>query len=295
MRPKRTPLQPTRSHSHTLATLLVALLLVACTPSPTPVLPMFGSEIALATPAGPPPSKPSPAPDLRAATYNILAAKRGIDGIESTLAAMDADVIALQEVDVNTRRFGRIDLPAELGRRLRMHHAFVPHRRYQGGEIGVALLSRHPIDNLQRASALGSELAMLTADVQTPMGALHVVVVHTHPTDPRDTPRRRMRFDRLRLAETRAAAELATDALPALVMGDFNATPGGPEYEAMEAVLVDACPRGGPTWPASFPVVQLDYIWTSRDVVGLDCQTPASSASDHRPRFVDLKLSRVDP
>ncbi len=289
----RTPTTPSPRPElgRALAALFLALPLHGCAPSPEPIRPLLGPLVVPARGSVPAQPEPEPPPDLRAATYNILAAKRGIDGLVDTLAAMEADVIALQEVDVNTRRFERVDLPSELGRRLGMHHAFVRHRRYQGGEIGVALLSRTPIHNVKREAAPRSGLAMLTADVQSASGTLHVIVVHTHPTDPRDPPKRRTRLDALRLAETTAAAELASGKQRVLVMGDFNATPKGPEYDAMESVLQDACPRGGPTWPASLPVLQLDYIWTSRDMLALDCRTPASAASDHRPRLVDLRFA----
>lgn len=298
-RTPKTRLRPTPESVAALA-ILLALPVGACAPPPAHLHPVFGSLGPSAASGSaavvPPRTTPSlPTPELRVATYNILAAKRGIDGIAETLAATNADVIALQEVDVNTRRFGRVDLPAELGRRLQMHHAFVPHRRYQGGEIGVALLSREPIRDVERKSATDSELAMLTATVRTQRGPVRIVVVHTHPTDPRDSPKRRARFDRLRLAETTAAAELARDTPRAVVLGDFNATPGGPEYAAMQSVLSDACPRGGPTWPATFPVLTLDYIWTSSDIVALDCQTPASDASDHRPRLADLRFAPTTP
>ncbi len=274
---------------------LAVWILVACETSSSPAATPAFADLSIPPPSSsaPPREDPSAAapdhrPSLRVATYNILAAKRGVEGIVTTLQSLNADVIGLQEVDRNTRRFGRVDLPEQLGRRTGLHHAFVRHRRYQGGEIGVALLSRYPIHDVQRVAAQGSELGMLSAWLQTPGGRVDVLVVHTHPTDPRDPPPRRARFDRLRLQETETAAALASRSRSIIVLGDFNATPSSPEYARMQADLRDACVDAGPTWPATFPVITLDYIWTSRRIESRGCRTVHGDASDHRARVVDL-------
>jgi hypothetical protein len=54
---------------------------------------------------------------LRIATWNIQAALSApVDAIAAELRAMHADVVALQEVDVMTRRGSFVDAPRELAR-----------------------------------------------------------------------------------------------------------------------------------------------------------------------------------
>jgi endonuclease/exonuclease/phosphatase family metal-dependent hydrolase len=110
------------------------------------------------------------APLLRVVTYNILAGERGLENLTETLKSADADLIGLQEVDVGTKRSGGKDEAAALATALKMHHAFVPHFHYQGGQFGLALLSRHPIVRAERVRVKGSRLSLLDATVRTPKG-----------------------------------------------------------------------------------------------------------------------------
>jgi endonuclease/exonuclease/phosphatase family metal-dependent hydrolase len=271
--------------------LLQAALLFACERDVTPPGPPGPPPPRTDLPSPPalPPDLPA-APTLRVATYNILAAKRGVDEIVATLADIDADLVALQEVDRNTRRFGRVDLPALLGDRLGLQHAFVKHRRYDGGEIGVALLSRFAISDVKRIATRGSELGVLSASVATDHSDVHVFVVHFHPTDPRkgDGYRARMNALRLREAQTTAARAASIEA-PTIVLGDFNALASGPEHALFEAIMTDACP-GVATWPAELPLIRIDYIWLSKQFAVDACPVAISVASDHRPVVTNVRL-----
>ena len=79
------------------------------------------------------------------ATLNIAyATHASLEQIAAAIRALDADVVALQEVDRFTRR-SPTDQAAQLGRLLDMEVAYAPAIDYQGGEFGIALLSRVPI------------------------------------------------------------------------------------------------------------------------------------------------------
>ena len=76
------------------------------------------------------------------ATLNIAyATHASLEQIAAAIRALDADVVALQEVDRFTRR-SPTDQAAQLGRLLDMEVAYAPAIDYQGGEFGIALLSR---------------------------------------------------------------------------------------------------------------------------------------------------------
>ncbi len=87
---------------------------------------------------------------IRVATYNIKHG-RGMDGVldlERTLAtlkSLNADVIALQEVDDQARRSGGVDQASWLAEQLGMQAAFGAFMDFQGGRYGLAILSRRPI------------------------------------------------------------------------------------------------------------------------------------------------------
>src|SRR6185436_15414792 len=55
------------------------------------------------------------------------------------------DIVLFQEVDKVMRRSGNVDQPAEYARRTGYHVAFGRSLYYDGGEYGIAILSRWPI------------------------------------------------------------------------------------------------------------------------------------------------------
>jgi endonuclease/exonuclease/phosphatase family metal-dependent hydrolase len=88
---------------------------------------------------------------IRIVDWNI---ERGLKlpGIVEFLAAQDADLLTLQEVDLNARRTGLRNVAEELARSLRMHYAFgwefqelAEGTRDRPAYTGQATLSRWPI------------------------------------------------------------------------------------------------------------------------------------------------------
>jgi endonuclease/exonuclease/phosphatase family metal-dependent hydrolase len=235
-------------------------------------------------------------PPLRVMTYNIRAADYGLSGIVATLEQGKADIIALQEVDKLVRRTGRIDQPNRIAHSLGMHYVFRKHFTYQGGEFGLALLSRYKIDQVERVQVRHSNLILLKARVHTPGQPVTVIVVHFHPTNPLDKTSTKKENDAARLREAKRALELAnTFNSPVLIMGDFNDNPGSPAYGLFTERFQDCCGVAGglweKTWPAGFPITRIDYIWVSPHFRVLRCQALDSSASDHLPVIAETQLT----
>lgn len=231
---------------------------------------------------------------LRVITYNIRAADYGIKGIIDTLKQGKADIIALQEVDKFVRRTGRIDQPKKIARSLGMNYVFRKHFSYQGGEFGLALLSRYKIDHVKRVPVRRSNLILLKARVDTPDRPVTVIVVHFHPTNPLDKTITKKENNAARLREAKRAFEIATaHDTPFLIMGDFNANSGSSAYSVFAEKFYDCCRVGGglwdKTWPAKFPITRIDYIWVSRHFNVLRCRTLNSNASDHLPVIAELQ------
>ena len=88
---------------------------------------------------------------LRIATWNIRAARSApLDVIAAEVAAMQADVIGLQEVDVRTRRSGFLDEPEVLATALGFHYVFAASIKWDEGDYGLAILSRWPLTEIRR-------------------------------------------------------------------------------------------------------------------------------------------------
>jgi endonuclease/exonuclease/phosphatase family metal-dependent hydrolase len=231
---------------------------------------------------------------MRVMTYNIRAADYGLDRIIATLQEGEADIIALQEVDKLVRRTGRVDQPEKIARSLRMNYVFRKHFSYQGGEFGLALLSRYKIDHVERVKVRRSNLILLKARVNTPERPVRVIVVHFHPTNPLDKDITKKENNAARLREAKRAFEIAsTHDTPFLIMGDFNSNSGSPAYGLFSEKFQDCCRVGGgswdKTWPAKFPITRIDYIWASRHFRVLRCWTLRSSASDHLPVVAEIQ------
>jgi endonuclease/exonuclease/phosphatase family metal-dependent hydrolase len=227
-------------------------------------------------------------------TYNIRAADYGLNRVIATLRKGEADIIALQEVDKLVRRTGRINQPKKIARKLGMNYAFRKHFSYQGGEFGLALLSRYKIDQVKRVRVRHSNLILLQARVHTPERPVAVIVVHFHPTNPLDEAKTRKENDAARLREAKRAFEIATTHdTPFLIMGDFNANSRSPAYRLFADKFQDCCRINGglwdKTWPAKFPITRIDYIWVSRHFRVLRCWTLKSRASDHLPVIAEIQ------
>lgn len=94
------------------------------------------------------------------------------------------------------------------------------------------------------------------------------------------------------------ARELRTlvekDSLPAVVVGDLNATPFNWEYRHLRQVLNDPAARHGAnwraTWPADRPLVRIDHVLATPHWRGRGAAVDPAVISDHRALVVGLQL-----
>jgi len=244
---------------------------------------------------------------LRVLVYNIHAGKdaRGGDNLARVAALVrssDADVVLLQEVDRRTRRSGGVDQPAALAELTGYATAFGRTLDYDGGEYGIALLSRWPIvhDTLvhlpvdppqARAGGSHEPRGALRATIAVPGGDT-IAVVNTHLDASRDDLWRRQEVRTLLAVvdSLRGGGTVTT-----LVGGDFNSTPESAVHEAARgAGLRDAwaaCGRGdGLTYPADSAVKRIDYLYLTGSAACDDARVLESDASDHRPLMVRVRI-----
>ena len=252
-------------------------------------------------PSGRPVAEPASLP-LSVLTFNIRHG-RGLDGVvdlERTarvIRASGADIIGLQEVDRHfMARSDWADQVLVLVKLLGCHavHAANIDRAPRGpnserARYGTAVLSRRPIVSWHNISLFRSEheeqRGLLHAVVDVAGVKVHVFNTHLEAFSATDRAR-----------QTVQVATLVGDIAPAVIMGDFNATPDAPEIAPMLSRFTDVWAETrtsvGSTITADAPVSRIDYVFAGAGVrpVGADLVTVHPEASDHLPVLAQLEV-----
>jgi endonuclease/exonuclease/phosphatase family metal-dependent hydrolase len=233
---------------------------------------------------------------LRLFSYNIHHGEGednviDLDRTGDVVAAADPDLVALQEVDKNTSRSGYVDQAKELAQRLGMEYRFMKNLDYQGGEYGIALLSRYPIQ--------ATYLHPLPANGGEPRGALEVVVEVPDLYGRTNT----LSFislhldhlgDSSRVSQVQTLlADLAPRSQPIILAGDFNALPSEGSIALLESNGYDPLdPAGAFTYPSPAPTKKIDYIMAKGLAVSESTfeVVAETMASDHRPLLAETFL-----
>ena len=233
---------------------------------------------------------------VRVATYNIHRA-RGLDGrtrlerIAGVLAAVDADIIALQEViGASPLKPGQA---AELGAALGMGWVMAPTRHLRTALFGNVVLSKFPVRHHVQHDLTWKTCehrGVQRVDLAMEDDTLHFYNVHLGTS----------------LGERRSqAAKLASIVHdrrvvgPKIVLGDFNEWARGIAKDILAERLqsIDLSKHlkgGGRSYPGFFPILHLDHIYYEGTVEVVKVSMPrdrmALMASDHLPLVADLKI-----
>lgn len=246
--------------------------------------------------AGPSPAAHTIRKTLRVMTYNIhvgvgMDKKLDLQRIADVINSEHPDLVGLQEVDRGVKRTEGKDEIAELAKLTRMDFAFAHNLDYQGGQYGVAILSRSLIqkrdhqmyENRREAERRG----MLRVEIEVDGKTVNFVTTHLDYQE-KDG----------RLFETEQLLKFLEGVSgPLIVAGDFNDEPSGSAYGLMSATFEDVWTRSrakgdGLSYPADKPAKRIDYIFTrkSDSVRGKKAWVVNTLASDHIPVFAELEL-----
>jgi endonuclease/exonuclease/phosphatase family metal-dependent hydrolase len=250
---------------------------------------------------------------MRVATFNILHGRCPdddqvhVDRFARAVAALDADVLALQEVDRNQPRSRNADLTTVAAEAMGApHHRFVAALAGSPGSTwlaasgeeqpddaayGIALLSRHPLNAWQvvRLPPVPTRVPLrfggrlptwvrdeprvaVAADVEAPGGPVTVATTHLSFVP---------RWNRHQLRLLMRA--LSRRRRPLLVTGDLNM-----DADTAQGVTGLQPVRDHPTFPASAPREQLDHVLVDGDLPVRSSDAVRLPVSDHRALYVDL-------
>lgn len=181
-----------------------------------------------------------------------------IDAIVRVIKAQNPDVVALQEVDVNTSRSGSIDEAVEIATKLEMNYFFGKAIDYDGGEYGVAILSKYPITEEivhklpTEPSTNGEPRVLATAKITLPDGEA-IRFGSTHLDAQKESVNRELQINKI--------VEIASDEnLPFVIAGDFNATPDSEVIRVLDSHFKRTCRLCPPTIPVNEPTKAIDFI-----------------------------------
>jgi endonuclease/exonuclease/phosphatase family metal-dependent hydrolase len=243
---------------------------------------------------------------LRVMTYNIHGCV-GADGvvnpdkIAAIIANLDADIVALQEVDIShpTREYrNQAQMIAGV---LGVEHVYFPVELEGLRQFGLAVLSRFPIVgfdqfrlpnvypllNPRRRGALRTRL-------ETPVGPINLINTHLSLF----RLERRLQMNAL-MAGDEFTAGPANE--PLVFCGDLNSGPSSETYKQVSRLLTDVQTASNKapveaTFHAKSPFFRIDHIFVSSHFTPLKTEVrktaDTAAASDHLPLGVDLELKK---
>ncbi len=214
--------------------------------------------------------------------------------VANVIKAQDPDLVALNEVDKNTKRSGSIDIAKELGKLTGMHYYFAKAMDYDGGQYGDAVLSKYPIVDAMRyalppddvSGIEPRDIAMIAVEVE----GEKILFASTHLDHTGDEQYRILQ------AKTIVNDILPDLKYPLIIAGDWNATPESEPISILTKALTPGCYGSGCpfTFPYDFPNRTIDYIMYTpkhrfvflsyKSIFGIN-------ASDHLPVVAEIRLN----
>ncbi len=271
-----------KSRSSFPPSLLVVLLLLGCFSSVSTT----GSQ----------PLPNSAKRTLRIMTYNIhvgvgMDKKLDLQRIADVIKNEHPDLVGLQEVDRGVKRTEGRDEISELATMTGMSYAFAHNLDYQGGQYGVAILSRFSIATIDHRKYENRREAERRGmiRIQVDIGGTTVNFVTTHLD---------YQYEDGRIFEAEQMLRFLQDIKgPLIVVGDFNDDPAGGAYKLMLSRFEDAWISSrakdlGLSYPADKPTKRIDYIFMRQSdrIKAKKARVVNTLASDHLPVVVNLEI-----
>lgn len=216
-----------------------------------------------------------------------------VKAIANVINQQNVDIVALQEVDVNTTRSGvSLNEAEEIARLIGMTAFFAKAIDYAGGEYGVAILSKFSMENKRNTplptddATKGEHRTLATATIVLP-GNRKFVFACTHLDAQHEDVNRQLQIKKI-------LEVLKEEKLPVVIAGDFNAAPNSDVIKQLDSYFTRSCVSNCPfTIPETSPNRTIDYIAfapATKFAVVSHTVVDESYASDHRPVKAQLQI-----
>jgi endonuclease/exonuclease/phosphatase family metal-dependent hydrolase len=199
--------------------------------------------------------------ELRVLSYNIhigvgMDGKLNLERTAKTILEQQPDIVALQEVDNKTERTKKADQTAELAKLTGMNAVFGRTIDLQGGEYGIAVLSKYPIleHKITQLPRLGQREDRGALAVKVRMDEKTVLwFVCTHFCN---------KSEERRLLQAQKINELftASDDQLTILAGDLNTEPDSGPVAVLKKKWFNAT-NADPTLSNPESPVKIDYIF----------------------------------
>ncbi len=240
--------------------------------------------------------------------YQGFVSARGIQRclrrVAHLLKKVDADIVALQEVDEDSHWNQRIHLLDSLKEQTDYPHSYLGVHNRRSGKLPLAygngLLTKFPIAHAEHTAfgrATLGEKGFMCVELETPHGILPVVNLHL---DFRSRLRRIEQVEHLiGFLDDKKYTDEGTPHLSPVVCGDFNSRSGKPSdaVRHLFSYLQDQCAyallpmgRKSRTFPSLFPLHGLDFVFVPPSYKVCSGEVLRSFVSDHRPVLVELEV-----
>lgn len=234
---------------------------------------------------------------LRIMSYNIHhgnpPSKPGVidlDAISKVIRDSKADIVLLQEVERDVNRSGKVDQAKVLGEKVGLHYHFFKAIDHDGGDYGIAMLSRYKFEDIklvplpQKITAENRVLGYATIKI----GKQKVIIANTHLDATNVHDNRIVQIERI-------LKEFEKASLPVIVGGDLNSVAGTEVIDLLDKQFKRTCTGDCPgTIPEVNPKRTIDFIATK----SLKWQVlkheviDESYASDHRPVMATFNIGK---
>ena len=214
-----------------------------------------------------------------------------VEAIAKVIEWQQPDLVALQEVDVNTKRSGKINEAVLLASRLKMNFYFFKAIDHDGGDYGVAILSKFPLSDPQSFKLPDNkdpkaEPRIFGVATATLNNGKKIRFASTH-LDAQQSEENRI----LQIKEINKITRNET--LPIIIAGDLNAATNSEPIRVFDQQFTRTCTDCGYTIPIINPKYTIDHIAFKK---GSDFQIISHQvidekyASDHLPILAVLQL-----
>lgn len=215
-----------------------------------------------------------------------------INAIVNVIKQQNPDIVALQEVDASTGRSGPGNQAEMIAEKLDMNVFFGKAIDYDGGEYGVAILSKFNLSEGKinrlpvEPGTNGEPRILVTVKITTPKGN-EIRFGSTHLDAQRE--------DTNRIPQIEEVVKIGkNEQLPFIIAGDFNAVPESEVIRILDGHFKRTCRLCGFTSSAQNPVRTIDYIAFNHPENKFEVENHSvineSYASDHFPIVSEINI-----